>query len=171
MLKKILGLEVKQFLGQGCSRKAFLLENNLVVKLPKDDAFRAHAGSPSANSFSMLLEEFDSNPSVAKVIKHLENGMALKWASKGILTEYLLSLYMEDKEEEKFFAKCIEIKVRKRRNIDEIEIKGIYENAKAKPRVDSYSFLVEPIVDEYSLYDLHDGNLINGYIVDFAALD
>ena len=168
---KILGLEVKQFLGQGCSRKAFLLENNLVVKLPKDNAPRAFAGSPSANSFSMLLEEFETNPSVAKVIKHMEKGLILKHASRGILTEYLLSLYMEDKEEEKFFAKCIEIKVRKRRNIDEIDIKGIYENAKSKPRVDSYNFLDQPIVDEYSLYDLHQGNLVNGYIVDFAALD
>lgn len=170
-MSKILGLEVKQFLGQGCSRKAFLLENNLVVKLPKDNAPRAFAGSPSANSFSMLLEEFDTNPSVAKVIKHMEKGLILKHASRGILTEYLLSLYMEDKEEEKFFAKCIEIKVRKRRNIDEIDIKGIYENAKSKPRVDSYNFLDQPIVDEYSLYDLHQGNLVNGYIVDFAALD
>lgn len=168
---KILGLEVKQLLGQGCSRKAFLLENNLVVKLPKDNAPRAFAGSPSANSFSMLLEEFETNPSVAKVIKHMEKGLTLKHASRGILTEYLLSLYMEDKEEEKFFAKCIEIKVRKRRNIDEIDIKGIYENAKSKPRVDSYNFLDQPIVDEYSLYDLHQGNLVNGYIVDFAALD
>ena len=168
---KILGLEVKQYLGQGCSRKAFLLENNLVVKLPKDDAPRAFAGSPSADSFSMLLEEFDTNPSVAKVIKHMQKGMILKSASRGILTEYLLSLYMEDKEEEKFFAKCIEIKVRKRRNVDEIDIKGIYENAKVKPRVDSYSFLDEPVVGEYSLYDLHQGNLVNGYIVDFAALD
>lgn len=168
---KILGLEVKQYLGQGCSRKAFLLENNLVVKLPKDDAPRAFAGSPSCQSLSMLLEEFDTNPSVAKVIKYMEKGMVLKHASRGILTEYLLSLYMEDKEEEKFFAKCIEIKVRKRRNIDEIDIKGIYENAKTKPRVDSYSFLHKPIVDEYSLYDLHQGNLVNGYIVDFAALD
>ena len=168
---KILGLEVKQYLGQGCSRKAFLLENNLVVKLPKDDAPRAFAGSPSRQSFSMLLEEFDTNPSVAKVIKHMQKGMILESASRGILTEYLLSLYMEDKEEEKFFAKCIEIKVRKRRNIDEIDIKGIYENAKAKPRVDSYNFLDQPIVGEYSLYDLHQGNLVNGYIVDFAALD
>ena len=159
---KILGLEVKQFLGQGCSRKAFLLENNLVVKLPKDNAPRAFAGSPSANSFSMLLEEFDTNPSVAKVIKHMEKGLILKHASRGILTEYLLSLYLEDKEEEKFFAKCIEIKVRKRRNIDEIDIKGIYENAKSKPRVDSYNFLDQPIVDEYSLYDLQQGNLVHG---------
>lgn len=171
MLKKILGLEVKLFLGQGCSRKAFLLENNLVVKLPKDNAPRAFAGSPSNISFSMLLEEFDTNPSVAKVIKKMEKGLILKDASKGILTEYLLSLYMEDKEEEKFFAKCLEIKVRKRRNLDEIEIKGIYENAKSKPKVKSGKFLDRPILEEYSLYDLHQGNLVNGYIVDFAALD
>ena len=78
MLKKILGLEVKLFLGQGCSRQAFLLENNLVVKLPRDDGPRAFAGSASADSFSMLLEDFDSNPSVAKVIKYMQKGMVLK---------------------------------------------------------------------------------------------
>lgn len=171
MLKKILGLEVKLFLGQGCSRRAFLVENNLVIKLPRDNAPWSTAGSPSLNSFSMLLEEFDNNPSVAKVIKLMEKGMTLKAASRGILTEYMLSLFLENKEEEKFFAKCIEIRVRKRRNVDEIDIKGIYENAETKPRIDSYSFLDKPAVEDFYLHDLHQGNLVNGYIVDFAAID
>ena len=156
-------------LGSGCSRKAVLLDNGLVCKLPRYNNSFNTLGRPESGIFSELMEEFQENESVKKINKLRAKGFSLTAPCVGILVEYLFSLKIEGTEGSEYFAKCIEIKVRKKKKEDIIDIKGLYENALEK---ESKRFRYEYIEElPYEVEDLHSNNIVNGYIVDYAALE
>lgn len=156
-------------LGHGCSRKAVLLDNGMVCKLPRYDSHRNMVAGPNYRIFSDLFEQFKEDKQVAKVQSMMAQGFELPAPCVGILVEYLLSLKMENLPESKFFAKCVKIKVRKKRSEETIDIKGFYENAFDK-EVRTYNGRKDLKEFPYFIGDLHRRNLVNGYIVDYADI-
>lgn len=156
-------------LGSGCSRKAVLLDNGLVCKLPRYNNSWNTLGRPESGIFSELMEEFQENESVKKINKLREKGLSLTAPCVGILVEYLFSLKIEGMAGSECFAKCVEIKVRKKRKKNIIDIKGFYENALEKES----KYFEQEYLEElpYEVEDLHSNNIVNGYIVDYAALE
>ena len=156
-------------LGSGCSRKAVLLDNGLVCKLPRYNNSFNTLGRPEWGIVPELMEEFQENESVKKINKLKERGFSLTAPCVGILVEYLFSLKIEGMEGSEYFAKCIEIKVKKKKKEGIIDIKGFYENALEKePKDFEFEYITEL---PYEIEDLHSDNIVNGYIVDYAALE
>lgn len=157
-------------LGSGCSRKAVLLDNGMVCKLPRYKSSWNHLGRPDGVVVMDLLREFQNDEAVVKINKLKAKGFELPAPCKGTLTEYLFSLKIKDLPEAKYFAKCIEIKVRKKRNENAIDIKGFYEDAN-EMKEGTYSHWSDLNDLPYEVEDIHSGNIVNQYIVDYAALN
>lgn len=156
-------------IGQGCSRSAFLMEDNRVLKVPRYNSYYSDAARPNPRLLKKLIIEFKADKNVCKVAKMMEKGFHLSDPCAGILAEYLVSLKVKGQKSADSLALCEEISVRKRRGLDEIGIKGIYENGYDKAE------RVEEIddIENFPFYigDLHDGNYINSKIlVDYANI-
>lgn len=156
-------------IGQGCSRSAFLMEDNRVLKVPRYDSDFEDAAHPNMQLLKILIKEFKADKNVNKVLEMMNKGYYLSAPCAGILAEYLVSLKVKGKKSADSLALCEEIIVRKRRNMSEIGIKGIYENGFEK------ADQVEKIedVENFPFYvgDLHDGNYIdNKILVDYANI-
>lgn len=160
---------VTERLGSGCSRNALLLDNGLVCKTPRYDDPNNDCGISTMTIFNELLREFENVEAVVKVRKLQKKGYSLPEPCRGILTEYLFSLKIRDEVASEYFAHCVKVKVRKRKNHSLIDIKGFYENAYDKERLwDREEEAMEQL--PYNVGDLHCANYVNGYIVDYASL-
>lgn len=155
-------------LGHGCSRKVYLLDSGDVVKFPRYNNSWNYLGSPEKDVLKELIEEFKDDKRIAKVLKLKEKkGLKIPYPCLGTLAEYLVSLKVKGTNDEELLAVCKDIKVRKRRDKNEISIIGIYENALTKEERTSNS----DIEINLAIGDLHQNNFVNGYIVDYAALE
>ena len=166
-------------LGEGCSRKAYLMENNLVCKIQRKEDSDTSLGSPGIGLFDYLLYN-SKNKKVIKIRERMEKGFSLEYGSKGILTEFLISELIEDRQVSKHFALCKDIQSRKRNKTTVIEIKGLYENAFEK----SSSLHIEekkafnesvyygdfPISEDIEIDDVHMENFTEGVVTDYACV-
>ena len=160
---------VTETLGNGCSRTALLLDSGLVCKIPRYNDPNNDCGASGNNILNELLKEFQNIEAVVKINKLRKKGYSLPEPCKGILIEYLFSLKIRDEIASEYFAHCLEIKVKKKRNERFIDIKGFYENAYDKERLwDRDEEAMENL--PYEVRDLHCENYVNGYIVDYASL-
>ena len=161
---------VVEKLGQGCSRKAYLMSNGEVMKEPRYNSSYQSLGRPEDYAIDFLMDRFEDDGLVKKVRKLKEKGFSLPCPSLGILAEYLVSKVAKESFCGDYLALCNRIVVRKRRNRNEIEIKGYYENAFLKEYIDT-NFHGEEELEEIIIGDIHLENCINGYIVDYASID
>ena len=158
-------------IGQGCSRTAYLREDGKIVKKPRYKAFHSDAAEPDQRIIDRLLIElsalYPENKNIAKVLTLMEKNYYIAPPCMGILAEYLVSLYIRSRSLSTNFALCEDIKVRKKTNVEEVSIIGVYENAEEKVLEDGYISRGDL---PFSIGDLHPGNYVNGIIVDYANI-
>lgn len=159
-------------IGRGCSRTAYLREDGKIVKKPRYNAPRNGAAQPDENTVDLLLVKlarlYPENKQLAKVLAFMEKGYYIAPPCMGILAEYLVSLYIQDKDFSADVALCEEIKVRKKANVEEVSIVGIYENAGEK--IPGTGKDVNRGDLPFVIGDLHGANYVNGIVVDYAYI-
>ena len=162
-------------LSSGCTRSAFLLDDNTVIKKPnysrKDYLKEIGPGGSVNKIFNKLLSMTSTDKNIMK-IKELQNeGRTIPAAAKNIAVEYMLSLLMTE-EEKKYFAICFDIKVRRSPKKDRVSIVGYYENAETKASIEEMNRGAGLFYERtgFRIVDLHGFNLINNIIVDYAAI-
>ena len=158
-------------IGQGCSRTAYLREDGKIVKKARYKSSYNSAGRPDYGVVNRMLDQlkalYPENKNLEKVLTLMEKDYYISPPCMGILAEYRVSRYVKNKPASKSFALCEDIKVRKKANVEEISIVGIYENANEKaPRVQKGLSRKLPFI----VGDLHRGNYVNGILVDYANL-
>ena len=161
-------------IGYGMSRTVFLSEDGLIVKKPNYDYYieRRGCGSCTERKFQDLMNKTAYDANVKKVKEILDEGRHLYSSARNTFVEYMLSLVMTE-EEKKYFAVCLDIRVRRSPHHKKISVVGFYENAYNKSHSDSYNKGDKLLWDRtgYNIEDLHSNNYVNGIIVDYAAIE
>lgn len=158
-------------IGQGCSRTAYLREDGKIVKKPRYNGRYSDAAQPDERTVDRLLIEltllYPENKKLEKILTFMKKDYYIAPPCMGILAEYLVSLYVQNRAFSTNFALCEDIKVRKKANVEEVSIVGVYENAETKVLDDEYGSEYElPFI----IGDLHPGNYVNGILVDYADI-
>ena len=158
-------------IGQGCSRTAYLREDGKIVKKPRYNSRHNDAAQPDERIIDRLLLEltllYPENKKLEKILTLMEKNYYIAPPCMGILAEYLVSLYIQNRAFSANFALCEDIKIRKKANVEEVSIVGVYENAKYKTHNPEYGSNYDlPFI----IGDLHCGNYVNGVIVDYADI-
>ena len=159
----------KTYIGQGCSRKVYLLETGDVIKEPKYGSHKNFWGSPNRQVLADFIKEFKNDSSIAKIIEYQNLDFKIYPSSLGTLAEYLVTLKLKKLNMNLgTFALCKKIIIRKRRNMQEISIVGIYENAYQKALTTNEYFDMDIFEDKklgFSIDDLHDDNIADDRII------
>ena len=158
-------------IGQGCSRTAYLREDGKIVKKPRYNGRYNTAAEPDERTVDRLLLElslrYPENKKLEKILTFMKKDYYIAPPCMGILAEYLVSLYVQSKSFTTNFALCEDIKVRKKANVEEVSIVGVYENAEDK--ILEGEFISQSDLP-FSIGDLHPDNYVNGIVVDYANI-
>lgn len=165
-------------IGRGETRRTYIEGDNVDIVVKKANYKNFHnrilGGVCSNKAFLKLLASTRHDPEVSKALDLIAEGRNLRPYAKNTLAEYMVSLIITD-EEKHNFAICRKVRVRRSPNGEDISVVGFYENALMKEDLNkslSIYDLLRGIKDRtgLSIEDIHPGNVIGDYIVDFAAI-
>lgn len=174
--RKYFNKKALYILGEGCSRITVELEDGTVAKYPKINCEHENAGCADyAVFYELLVDTINKHPDMKQLVKlrrYMNEGHILPASSRNNVMEYLLSVFIVDECEIMYreqFALALNISVSTFNDygVKYIRIVTRYENAEYKDN-DYNEF--DGYLKNYRISDLHDGNFVNGVLVDYACI-
>ena len=174
--RKYFNKKALYILGEGCSRITVELEDGTVAKYPKINCDYENAGCADYDVFyELLVDTINKHPDMKQLVKlrrYINEGHILPASSRNNVMEYLLSVFIVDECDTMYrdqFALALNISVSifNDYGVKYIRIVTRYENAEDKEN-DYNEF--DGYLKNYRISDLHDGNFVNGVLVDYACI-